>query len=45
MSEWLKLMLEEIGRKKREAKEAEEEAQRREQEVDEDISAPSNQSK
>ncbi|MDH3614041.1 MAG: hypothetical protein OEU90_07600 [Gammaproteobacteria bacterium] len=29
MTEWLDLMLEEIARKKREAKEAEEEAQRR----------------
>lgn len=30
MSEWLDLMLEEIARKKREAREAEEEQQRRE---------------
>ena len=34
MSEWLNLMLEEIARKKREAKEAEEESQRREKQDD-----------
>ena len=44
MTEWLDLMLEEIARKKREAKEAEEEAQRRlEQSSDE--SKPLDQSK
>lgn len=37
MSEWLDLMLEEIARKRRESKEAEEELRRRKQAADEDL--------
>ena len=45
MNDWLDVMLEEIARKKREAKEAEEEQQRRDQEAAKDGEAPKSQSK
>lgn len=45
MSEWLDLMLEEIARKKREAKEAEKEDQRRRKEAENDTPPISDQSK
>ena len=45
MNDWLDVMLEEIARKKREAKEAEEEQQRRNQESAKDGDTPKSQSK
>ena len=45
MSEWLDLMLEEIARKKREARDAEEEIRRREQQASDDVADRKDQSK
>jgi hypothetical protein len=45
VSEWLDLMLEEIARKKREAREANEESKRREKIVDGEPADPPDQSK
>lgn len=45
MSEWLDLMLDEIARKKREAREANEESKRRDKVVDDESENPPVQSK
>jgi hypothetical protein len=45
MSEWLDLMLEEIARKKREARDAQEEIRRREQQASDDVADRKDQSK